>query len=183
VPELPPDLRLERVSEPHVDAELDRELRAVLAACFIKPRDAFFRERRYANEMPSERWLVRDRDNLLVAHLASHEKTIGVGERELRIGGVAEVCVLPEYRGRGLVRYLVSQAHAHFRDRALGFGVLFGRLEVYGSSGYGRVKAAVRKLNARTQTWSTEVDDDFLVCSLNGESWPEGEVDLRGPDF
>ena len=44
----------------------------------------------------------------MVAHLAIHDKVIGTTAGDLRVGGIAEVCVAAAQRGQGLVRRLMG---------------------------------------------------------------------------
>lgn len=99
--------RVVPIDDSDVDDRLDREIRELLSACFIKPGDEVFRDRRYFTEMPSRRWLLRD-EGRLVAHVAVHERTIEDGIRML---GIAEVCVTPTHRGRGLMQGLLKAVH------------------------------------------------------------------------
>jgi hypothetical protein len=48
-------LHVAYVREPDVSEQLDRELRELISGCFPQPRTPFFRERRYAHEMPLHR--------------------------------------------------------------------------------------------------------------------------------
>lgn len=178
---LPP--RLEYVREPNVSDELDRELRALISSAFFQPHNAFFKERRYAQELPKHRFLARSAEGQLLAHLAVHEKVISVGGADVAIGGMAEVCVHESARGRGYVRLLLEQAHRELVDSDIGFAFLFGDANIYGSSGYRHVLAPIRRLNHVTNEHETSVRQDALVKALTARPWPDGSIDLRGPFF
>lgn len=162
-----------------VDPELDLELRALLSACFIQPHHAVFRERRYFKHPPGHRWLMREAD-ALVAHAAVHERQIEAAGWEVPIGGVAEVCVLPAFRGRGLVRLLLAAVHRDLADRVVAFAALFGDPAVYGSSGYHMPGNVFLGPNADGR-W--EPAPRALVHPLLHAPWPAGEVHLAGPAF
>ncbi len=179
---LPPP-RLEYVREPAVSEELDRELRELISSAFFEPHNAFFQERRYAQEMPRHRFLVRSAEGRLVAHLAVHEKVISVAGADVAIGGMAEVCVHESARGRGYVRLLLEQAHRELLESDIGFAFLFGDANIYGSSGYRHVLSPIRRLNHLTHDYETSVRQDALVKPLAAAEWPEGPIDLRGPFF
>jgi len=178
---LPP--RFEYVREPDVSEVLDRELRELISGAFSQPHNAFFKERRYAQEMPRHRFLFRAGDGRLIAHLAVHEKVISVGGASVAIGGVAEVCVHESARGRGYVRQLLEHAHRELLESDIGFAFLFGDGDIYGSSGYRHVLAPIRRLNHLTNEHETSVRQDALVKPLTEMPWPEGPIDLRGPFF
>jgi predicted acetyltransferase len=177
-----PSLRLEYVREPDVSSALDRELIELISGCFDQPHNAFFKTRRYAQEMPLHRYLLRS-EGQLVAHLAVHEKMITVAGAELLIGGIAEVCVRASARGRGYLRPLLDRAHRDLLERGIEFAFLFGDSNIYGSSGYRQISAPIRRLNQLTKHYEISPSQFALVKSLAARTWPEGQVDLRGPLF
>ncbi len=65
---------IEYVADASVDPALDVALRRLLCTCF--PKTPVFRDRRYYNEPPAHRWLIRGSDGDPVAHVAVHEKLI-----------------------------------------------------------------------------------------------------------
>ncbi len=178
-----PTSRIEYVREPAVSPALDRELIELISGCFYQPHDAFFKERRYAQELPLHRYLMRSAEGRLVAHLAVHDKVVSVAGVDVRVGGMAEVCVHESARGRGYVRQLLEQAHQGLVDSGVEFAFLFGDSHVYASSGYGPVSATIRRLNHTTQAFEDSPIPAALVKPLAHRAWPEGPVDLRGPLF
>jgi N-acetylglutamate synthase-like GNAT family acetyltransferase len=183
MPSADSSLRLEYVREPDVSSSLARELIELISGCFNQPHNAFFRERRYAQEMPLHRYLLRSSSGKLVAHLAAHEKVIGVAGADVAIGGMAEVCVLESERGRGHVRFLLEQAHQGLQERGLEFAFLFGDRHIYASSGYQPVTAPIRHRVTGTERFEARPNPSALVKPLAGRAWPDGPVDLRGPLF
>ncbi len=173
---------VEYLNDRDVDAALDAELRGLLSTCFQNPWDDRFRKQRYYHEMPQHRWLIRDGDRL-VAHTAAHDKVIGSEAGDLAIGGIAEVCVHPDYRGRGFVREMLAASHAWLIADGRAFSVLFGDERVYRSSGYVPATNPIRHLIPETGTWVTEPIPYALVRPLTSQPWPAGEIDLRGPTF
>lgn len=168
------------LADASVDDGLDRELRALLSLCFTGPQDVVFRDRRYFKEPPRHRWIVRDDAGRLVAHVAVHEKMIEVGVRGRPIGGIAEVCVHPDHRGRGHVRAMLSDIHAWLAAREIPYAVLFGDPRVYASSGY--IPAPnLMVLSETTGTW--EASSHAMARPLLADSWPAGAVRLIGPGF
>lgn len=154
-----------------VDDALDAELRALLSICFGNE----FAHKRYCYEMPPHRWLVWD-EGALAAHVAVHEKVLKSGGEVLPFLGVAEVCVAPSYRGRGLVRALMKEVETHFSG--FPFAVLLGDPGVYGSSGYhsvGNVHFPYEKTG--------QPNSDGMVKALGSRAWPAGEVTIEGPPF
>ena len=95
--------KIEYLPDDNVTDTLDYELRSLLTTCFTKPQDVVFRDRQYFQEPYPHRWVIRDENNAIVAHIGVHEKQVETEGRTYRIGGIAEVCVHPDYRGKGYV--------------------------------------------------------------------------------
>ncbi|MFH1718807.1 MAG: GNAT family N-acetyltransferase [Planctomycetota bacterium] len=186
------EITVEYLPDSSVDAPLDAEIRTLLTRCFTKPEDRVFRERRYFREPYPHRWVIRDVRRSIVAHVGVHEKYVEAGGRRFRIGGIAEVCVHPEFRGRRFVKAMLACIHDWLIRREFDFAVLFGDPRVYGSSGY-------------VQVGNLVYDDDTaapgppgpegrggdksrsrsaaMVRQLSDIPWPTGQVYLPGPKF
>ena len=174
---------IEFIEDSAVDAELDRQLRQLISTCFTKPGDAVFRDRRYFHEPPHWRWFVRGTPTELIAHIAAHDKVIGLSTGDLRIAGIAEVCVHPQHRGQGLVRELLAVAHTWLTAQEIPLAVLLGDKKHYSSSGYRNISNPVRHWKPDPGVWLTETSDWVMVKPLRNFDWPTGLVDLRGPTF
>ena len=94
----------------------------------------------------------------------------------MRIGGVAEVCVARGRRGCGLAKQLLATIDDWLRADGVPFAVLFGRPEIYRSSGYTPI---TNPLRPRRFPFSRKA----MVKVLADEAWPAGLIDLRGPGF
>ncbi len=175
-------LELEYVREPGVSVALDHELRELISSCFPQAHNAFFKERRFAQEMPLHRYLMRDAAGRLVAHLAVHEKRVLVGDTELAVGGIAEVCVGESQRGKGLVKHLLELAHRRLLDGGTEFALLFGEAPIYLSSGYVPLTVEIRWFDPVSRAVQSGPRRS-LYKALAERAWPEGPVDIRGPLF
>jgi predicted N-acetyltransferase YhbS len=176
-------LRLEYAREPDVSGALDAELRELISSCFDQPHNAFFRERRYAQEMPLHRFMGRSEDGVLAAHLAVHEKRVTVAGVGLTVGGMAEVCVRSTQRGQGHMRRLLERAHQQLVENGIEHALLLGEPALYASSGYLPLHATVRRTDPKTRVVQDGVMADLLHKSLANEPWPAGPIDLCGPIF
>lgn len=154
-----------------VDGALDAELRGLLTRCFGER----FENKRYEYEMPPHRWLVRD-GGVLVAHTAAHEKVVKSGGTALAFLGIAEVCVAPSHRGRGLVRAMMGELEKHFAG--FPFAVLLGDPGVYGSSGYRPVGNVYFPFEE-----TGEPNTGVMVKALGSQAWPTSKVTIEGPPF
>jgi len=176
------DFTIRYFRDDEIDENLDLQLRALLLECF--PHEAqYFNVKRYLHENPQNRWLAFDENGVLAAHVAAHEKIIGAGEADLKVLGIAEVAVSPQFRGRGLVKAILEQVHAWGKEHDFAFSTLGGRSEIYSSSGYVNTTNPVTVVNVSTGQNVTEKLTYFMVRPLNNQVWPEGEIDVRGPMF
>jgi predicted N-acetyltransferase YhbS len=176
-------LQFEYAREPDVSSPLDQELRELISGCFEQPHNAFFRERRYAQEMPTHRFMLRREGGPLIGHIAVHEKLISVADRELQVGGLAEVCVHRSERGQGHFRRLLTHAHEQLAKRGIEYALLLGEPAVYAASGYRPLDASIRRFNPKTQSFEDGQLATALYKPLTEKPWPAGPVDLRGPLF
>ncbi|MBN2088018.1 GNAT family N-acetyltransferase [candidate division KSB1 bacterium] len=175
-------MKIEYIKDTEVDEKLDLELRHLLSLCFIKAGDEIFKIRRFYKEPPAHRWYIRAEDGRLIAHTALHEKMVATAHQKIPIGGVAEVCVHPEFRGHGFVRSLLKEAHNWLSMNHFSFAVLFGNPKVYTSSGYFSISNLhlQKKSEDGDLLWEPKL---AMVCRLSDKNWPEEVVYLQGPDF
>jgi len=175
------NVRIEDLADAKVGEALDLELRGLLSVCF--PKDVEFTLHRHFQEKPAHRWMGRDEAGRLMGHVCIHDKMLGSCAGDLRIGGVAEVCVHPDFRGRGLVRTMLGQVHPWLAERGFDFAMLFGREAVYTSSGYRTVENMLRYYDLKQKQWMTQAVAGAMVRPLGQRAWPEQWIDLRGPVF
>jgi len=167
-----------------LDAEIspaeDQDLRRLLLASF--PYEPALLTRRYIREPPSHRWLARTPSGELAAHIAVHDKLISIAGRDLRIGGVAEVCVAHHFRGQGLVRRMLLDAHAWMGQEGIPFAMLFGHPKVYASSGYIVIDNPILAESSLIHHWNP-FKGKPMIRPILPRPWPPGPIDLRGPTF
>jgi predicted N-acetyltransferase YhbS len=176
------DFTFRYLRDEDIDADLDLQLRSLLRECF--PHEARHLEtKRYFHECPQNRWLAFAPNGALAAHVAAHEKVIGAETEDLKIIGVAEVSVAPQFRGKKLVKSLLRQAQDWGKGHGFSFAVLFGDQRIYSSSGYTNVLNPINTIDVETGKNLLEVRRFLMVRPLDDSVWPEGEIDLRGPTF
>lgn len=169
------------LSDIEVDARTDEQLRELLSICF--DNQPIFRKQRYFYEKPSHRWVVNSNAKP-VAHAALHEKVISINGEDYKVGGVAEVCVHPEYRGKGFVRLILTEITKWMKANHLAFGLLFANHpNVYSPSEYFVIDNCIRYYEPETNQWHEKIFTESMVCLINEAVWPEGLVNLNGPKF
>jgi len=144
-----------------VNADDDQQIRDLLMKCFTIEDTALLQTQRWFYESPAHRWVIRDERGVIVAHMAAHAKRVVCEGASWPIGGIADVCVHPEHRGRGHVRAIAREIHEFLRTHGFVFSVLFGSPKVYGSSGYVSVK----------NIWMEEDLPKWLPCLSTKGKW------------
>ena len=175
-------IEVEYLADSSVGAALDAQIRGLLTTCFTKPEDVVFRDRRYFVEPYPNRWVIRDTRGVIIAHVGVHEKAVEADGRTFRIGGIAEVCVHPDFRGRGFVRAMLACVHDWLIRHEFDFAVLFGDPSIYSSSGYVQVNNLVHDDVTSTGEKCTS-QSPAMVRLLSDAPWPDGRVYLPGPKF
>ncbi len=173
---------IEYLADASVDSAMDGKLRALLSMCFTKPQDKVFEIRRYFTDPPAHRWIIRDENGDLSAHVAVHEKHVVSDAGVHRIAGIAEVCAHPKARGRGYVKRILARIHEWAVSSGFDFAVLLGDPRVYGSSGYVETGNLVHD-GTGPDGKAVRVKVPAMVRSLGDRSWPCGQVYLPGPVF
>jgi len=178
----PPLTPIAYLPDASVDAALDAEIRTLLTTCFKKPQDTIFATQRYFREPYPDRWVSRDAEGRLVAHIGVHAKTVQAAGIIHPIAGIAEVCVHPDYRGQGTVGRMLEIVHDRMRAAGRDFALLFGNPAIYRSSGYVAVDNLVHDADKPGGDTRRE-PIAALVRPLTDIPWPAGEVYLPGPSF
>jgi len=161
------------------DAE-DQRLRTLLVACFYY--NPIFWFRRYYLERPAHRWIARNTADEIVGHVAVHDKVVGSSQGDIRIGGLAEVCVTPSHRGLGILKGMLQTVHEWMAARDYPFSMLYGQPHIYTSSGYSAIANDVRASNSPLR-WLVPRRGRPMIKALGALPWPKGRIDLRGPTF
>lgn len=168
------------IRDSDVDLVLDAKLRALLVACF--PHEEKFKAQRYANEKPAHRFFIFDGAEI-AAHIAVHEKEILIDNKEYLAGGIAEVMVCDKYRGLSYAKRLLTAIDKFFYEREISLLILFGKPEIYKSSGYSSLSNIFRYFDLEQDCIVSEKIAYGMGKSLDGTDFPSGDIDLRGPLF
>jgi predicted N-acetyltransferase YhbS len=117
-------MKLSLIDERTMPAPVDAEIRRGLCICFPGDAALFSRSRAWHGSAPEFSVVLEDADRI-VAHAGVVARTIGVGQTLLRVAGVQNVFVRPEYRGRGLSIRVVEAAIQEAAGRSFDAGLLF----------------------------------------------------------
>jgi predicted acetyltransferase len=162
------------VPDSAVGVALDAELCRLLQKCF--PHERKFKDRRHYNEPPRMRWIIRV-DGRLVAHIAAHEKVLSCGSRRVPFCGISEVCIVPDFRGRGFLPKLLAALEDYYSGLSYDFSLLLGPAEIYKRYGYQSVG------NVYFPDQSDDCAEFAMYKALRPVSWPEDTVSIGGAYF
>lgn len=173
------------INEPHIDRRTDQSIRHGLCICF--PADVeFYSKTRGWNQYDPHITTVVERGNRVVAHAAAIDKSIMVGEETLRVAGIMNVFVIPEYRKQGLATEVVRAALDEAEQQGFDMGLLFCKswLEsVYRSTGWKRItdRSITRVVSDRELPLRKHII--LMYYPLRLKTLPPGDIHLRGNDW
>ena len=178
-------MQLRIIDEPQIDPELDSAIKQNLALCYPDHRDIYSKTRVYDDNVPSYS-VILQQGQTIIAHVAVMDRTISVGQIPLHIAGVANVSVLPQYRGKALSSQVVNASMEEAKKRAFDFGLLFTSQpvkKVYTRCGW---QVAEDRKVIKTENGQTfEMPDTVIKMyySLQNLPFPKGSINLQGKDW
>ncbi|NLS94508.1 MAG: GNAT family N-acetyltransferase [Planctomycetaceae bacterium] len=174
------------ISECDLTSEIDAAIRRTLVQCFPKDVEFFSRNRAWHGCAPSYSVLVLEGAEV-IAHLGVVERRVTVGGVPVDVAGLQNVCVLPECRGRGLCRAVVSAAMDEANRRGLDCGLLFCSAElipVYERCGWQLATGrAVVRVDSDGEEKPLPEGNVPMWYPLRMSVFPEGGVHLGGNDW
>ncbi|MCD2496885.1 GNAT family N-acetyltransferase [Microbacterium nymphoidis] len=135
---------------------------------------------------PHDVHIIAQVDGRAVGHVGWARREIVVGTQTVVIAGVGGVLIAEGARGRHLGFDLMREAERTMRAHGgIDFGYLGCREDVvpfYAACGWTRVHAAERSIGRAGELVADPPGQPILIFPLcePTESWPEGEIDLRG---
>lgn len=176
-------MQIERVEEQYLQPEQEQRLSQLLQICFEGyPGDrCFFRQR------PDFR-LIAWEGKAMIGQTSIEFRDIGVADQRFRIFGLADFCVLPQHRRKGVGLALLEALLTEARECRIDFLLSFvSDPSFYAHEAFVEVSHTCR--------WVSIVEDQTLgvfhkplsglmVRPVGDKSWPEdGVVDLMGHIF
>ena len=174
------------ITESQMEPALDAAIRTSLCACFPHDREVFAHTRAWHGCLPD--WsVVREDGGTVIAHAGVVERTIRVGEEAVRVAGVQNVFVLPDYRGEGLCRLVMTAAMAEAQRRQLDFGLLFcteSLSTIYSNLDWRRLdQRTILRIDADGREGPLPPKNLGMFYPLARHDFPAGTVRLQGNDW
>ncbi len=170
------------IDECDIDEKLDEAIRIALALCYPHRRETFSKERRWRGNTPLLNAVVRDGE-IVCGYVAVVDRTIRVGDKDVRAAGVGMVGVAPAFRGRKLIDSALSAAMAEAQERKFDFGLLFTHRPtngIYARNGW--IELPGRKVVRLEGGEKIEMPPENVVMyyPLTKKDFPSGDIHLLG---
>jgi GNAT superfamily N-acetyltransferase len=174
------------VPEEAVTPKLDAAIRRGLVCCFPEEAEAFAQTRAWHGSAPA--WsVILEHEGEIIGHVGVVDRVISVGGHELRVAGIQNVFILPEFRGRGVSTPLLDKAMQEAAAQGCDLGLLFcvPELErVYERAGWRML--GVRETVRGDENGQEAPLPEKNICMfypLRQPSFPRGLIHLQGNDW
>ncbi len=176
---------LEMIEETAITPELDQAIRHTLCASFPNDDGNFSLTRKWHGSGPEYTVLMQS-ERKVIAHVGVVDRQIDIGGVPLHVAGVQNVCVLPDWRGKGLSDRVMIAAMQEAETRGYDCGLLFciPVLEkVYARVGW--ISLGVRDVIRTENGQDLPIPDKNIAMyyPIKVKSLPEGIIHLRGNDW
>jgi len=166
---------------------LDRQVIALQRVAF--PQEEHFKMKRWVHTLPlpHDRWFQAWAGHELAASVWLHHRTIHTPAGPCRVGGIANVCSDPAWRGEGAARACMRAA-MDYMDASpdIDFGLLFcgaGVRRFYEALGW---RDTTNRYLARIPGHdAAPIHENAIVLRYDAgpTPWPDGDIDLNGPEW
>jgi predicted N-acetyltransferase YhbS len=149
--------------------------------------DQLFQRRQLdsGKEAQAPRSLVIRDGQRMVAHAAVMPRTVGTPNGELTLLALAHVCTDPNVRGKQLGKQIVQAVFALVDDGTFPFSLFQTTEQV--KPFYQRLGSCLvgnRFINSTCpDNQESPFHDPVIMRYPDGNGWPEGVIDLRGPGY
>ncbi len=179
-------MRIEIVHELRMPAETDRQIRAVLVACFPKDAAIFAESRGWHGSQPVFSAVALHGERV-IGHVGVVDRVVTMGGAKIRIFGVQNVAVLPDFRGKGYVDHMLAAVAGEAERQAFDMGLLFcGPLleKVYRRCGWRTLSPRAVEIAWRSGQ-RDQLDPAILamIYPLRMQEVANGPINLNGPDW
>jgi GNAT superfamily N-acetyltransferase len=177
-------MELKIIYETDVTEQLDQAMRETIICCFPHNEDNYRNNgRRWRGTFPFYNVILRDNDRV-VAHAAVIDRVVDVGGRRIRVAGVGNVGVLPDYRKQGHSDTVMQAAMTEAGREMFDLGMLFTQepiKHVYARNGWVDVSGReFRRCDFQTREPADFSSGVKMIHPLKLSDLPAGPVDLLG---
>jgi GNAT superfamily N-acetyltransferase len=173
-------MRVETIAEYEITNDIQKLINRLLVRSF----PGYPSERSYYKLLPQFRYLVWEGESL-IAHLGIEHRVISNDGIPVRIFGLIDLCVDPQYRARKIATKLLQQIESLGKSSQIDFLILFADdPRLYIKNGFIPVANICRWLaiDEHQTIGITEksLANCMLVKQMGIRTWQDGRVDLLG---
>jgi predicted N-acetyltransferase YhbS len=177
-------MQIRLLDESQIDPATDAALRRTLATCFPHNETQFSGSRNWRGAVPLFTVVATDKTHIVACAIVI-DRTVCIGERPVRVAGVGNVCVLPDYRGGGIVDRILLAAMEEAAGREFEWGLLFCRpeiMKVYERTGWLSCmdRRFVRTDHKTGQVVEIPAEHGKMFLRIGYRPLPPGDIDLQG---
>lgn len=179
-------MEIKIVQEIEITDAIDRGVKDGLCRCFPPDIEIFSESRGWHGSMPSWSVIIED-SGRIVAHVGIIDRVIKAGNRQLRVAGIQNVFVLPEYRGQCLSDKIMdaSMKEAEMLDFDAGLLYCVPTLEkVYARCGWKLLpKEDIIRIDEHGCEVAIPGKNIAMFFPLKVSEFPAGTIHLQGNDW
>jgi predicted N-acetyltransferase YhbS len=133
--------------------------------------------------LPSLRYVIWDNDKA-VAHALTFERPVITAEGQISVMALSGVCVLPNYQGRGLGAEIVRRTFGRIHGGEFDVSLFQTTIPAFYEK-LGAIAVTNRFVNSKNRNHPDENPwhDERIMIYPSSYSWPDGQIDLNGPDY
>ena len=179
-------MKIKIINETEITQGLDLKLKKILCRCFSNDAEFFAKSRAWHGSTPA--WsVILDENDSIVAHVSIVDRTIKAGSILLRVAGIQNVSVLPEYRGQGLCKKVMLAAMKEAGKRDFDAGLLYcvPQLEnAYIRYGWRLLSnKKIIRIDENGKHIPFPVKNIAMFFPLKMQEFPRGSINLQGNDW
>jgi len=170
------------LDETDIDEALDAGIKDTLIACFPHNEHVFSKSRGWRGNIASYNAVIKA-DGVICGYIAVVDRTIEVGGNPLRVAGVGNVCVLPEYQGTGLSDIMLRSVMEEAGKRQFELGFLFTTeaiKKVYARNGWIEIEGHRVVRVEKGEEIVMPAESVKMYYPLKRKEFPTGDVHLCG---
>ena len=157
-------------------------IEAILSTSFSD----FYRHREYFKQKPPFRILARI-DDKIVGQIGVEYRVVNLSGRPLKIFGLIDVGVLPEYRGKGIAGNMLGHVESIAMETDIDFILLFADdSRLYDRCGYQKAGIICKWLKINEHKIigiGEEFIDELMIKATGNAKWHGDHLDLMGYVF
>jgi predicted N-acetyltransferase YhbS len=165
-----------------VTPEIDSAIRRTLIVAFPHEADHFAKSRTLYENQPYITSVIMD-GSVAAAHTALIKRTISIGKNLYKCAGIANVAVLPNYRGQKMGRHALKAILTDAAVKDFDFALLFAKeplRKYYAKSGFWPVPQPTVKYFLKGKETTLPGSRAIMYYPLSIKDFPTGNIHLRG---